>query len=103
MSRVKHCHRALQVRSKLLGLDLLDLLVLVVIGYPVGMLVGVLAGLAVAVVLGVCLRLIKWGRLPDFTLDLVIYALVAPECTPVTGQDAAPPYPVRTRSAAWQR
>jgi hypothetical protein len=86
----KHCHRALQVRTRLLGLELLDLLVLVVVCYPVGLFLHVFLALAMAVVLGTCLRLLKWGRLPDYTLDLVVYLLVAPEHTAAIGADHAP-------------
>lgn len=77
----------------MLGLDLLDLLVLVVACYPVGLFVHVVVGLGAAVALGVCLRLLKWGRLPDYTLDLVVYLFVAPEHTAVIGADNAPLHP----------
>jgi len=90
---VKPCHQALRQRSRFFGLEPLDVLMLapgfylcsVVLGRPMLAVVTTLVGALV-------LRLIKWGRLPGYTLSLALYLLL-PEHHAALGYDRAPRFP----------
>lgn len=97
----KHCHRALRVRSRLFGLEIIDLLAVFAIAYPLAVGMGAFYGGVLAVVLAIALRLIKWGKLPEYLQDLVLFGVLV-EHHPVLGAaDKAPPYPrERARNAS---
>ena len=95
----KPCHAGLKPRSRFFGLEPIDILTLapgfhlcsVVLGRPV-------VAVGVTVACGVALRLLKWGRLPGYSMALLMYLLL-PAHAGVFGEDrGAPGFPRSGRS-----
>jgi hypothetical protein len=93
MLEPKACHQGLEPKSNFFGLEALDVLLLVPPLYVCAVLLHqILLGIGVALVLAMALRVMKWGRLPGYSLALFLY-LVLPEHNAALGYDRAPPYP----------
>ena len=89
----KHCHQGLRPRSNFFGLEPLDLLVL----FP-GIYICIVflhrpfIGLILTGITALAIRVLKWGRLPGYTLSLATYLFVR-DHNPVLGHDNGPHYP----------
>ncbi len=89
----KHCHQGLRPRTSFLGLEPLDVLLL----FP-GLYVCVVflhrlgVGALVTVVTALAIKVLKWGRLPGYSLALATYLLLA-EHHAVLGDDPVPEFP----------
>ena len=93
MLQPKPCHQGLKPTSKMFGLEPLDAMLLFPCFYVCGVLAGhFLLGLGVTLVMAVIIRVIKWGRLPGYSMDLILYLVVRP-ASPALGYDHAPSYP----------
>ena len=88
----KLCHRGLRPRSRLLGLEPIDLLLLFPGLYVcVVLLEEMLWGLVLTAVVGTALRLMKLQRLGGFSRDLLLYWLFPSSCD-VLGTEQGPLY-----------
>ncbi len=99
MLQAKHCHRGLQPKTRLFGLELLDALLL----FPalfvcVVLLKQLVLGCVLVVVLGATIRAVKWGRLPSYSQALLVFVLTD-EHNAALGYDRAPLYPQQARRA----
>ena len=98
MLRAKPCHAGLHPKSKVFGLEPLDILLLFPALFVCVVLLGQLVlGLVVTVLLGVAIRVVKWDRLPGYSLTVLRY-LVFNQHHCALGYDRAPPYPGGDRS-----
>ena len=89
----KHCHGGLKAKASFFGLEPLDMLLL----FPAMFICVVVArqpmfGVIITFALAGVIRILKWGRLPGYTLDLVAYAIFWRHMA-VLGRDRMPPYP----------
>lgn len=93
MLQVKPCHTGLRPRVRFFGLEPVDTLFL----FP-GLYVCVvflkqpILGAVLTVLLAVILRLLKWGKLPGYTLALFKHVFVSSNHAAL-GDDRVPPYP----------
>lgn len=93
MLRAKSCHAGLQPRSRIFGLEPLDILLLFPALFVCAVLLGQLVlGLVVTVLLGVAIRVVKWDRLPGYSLTVLRYLAIS-QHNSALGTDHAPPYP----------
>ena len=92
MLHPKPCHVGLRPRSRFLGLEPIDLLLLFP-GFYVFSVVfkHLLLAMVISVLTGVALRALKWGRLPGYSLTLIQY-LISSKRYETLGHDSAPTY-----------
>lgn len=88
---MRACHRSLRARSHFLGFELLDLLILLIVAYPVGIICNVFFGVIVAVSLAAVMRIIRLGKMPGH-LGALISSAIIPQQSPALGRDRAPLY-----------
>jgi hypothetical protein len=94
--QAKYCHQGLAPKSRIFGLEPLDLLVIIMAFYVSAVLMHQIAlGLLVVAALTAILRFIKWGRLPGYSTALVLF-LILPMHNLALGKDGAPSYPRRS-------
>ena len=89
----KACHPGLRARTRFLGLEPVDALML----FPglfvcVVLLKQLVLGVVITLLTALVIRLLKWGRLPGYTVDLAVYLLL-PRHLASLGRDTAPLYP----------
>ena len=77
MLRPKPCHVGLRPRARIFGLEPLDVLLLFPALFVCAVLLGqLLLGLVVTVLLGVAIRVVKWDRLPGYSLTVLRYLVI---------------------------
>ena len=90
MLQPKACHQGLRPRTRLWGLEPVDCLLLFPALYVcVVFLKQPLLGALVTIMSALVLRIVKWGRLPGYTLSLGL-CLVLSEHHAALGRDDAP-------------
>jgi len=95
MLHPKVCHQGLKPSTKFFGLELLDALLLFPVLYVCGVLLHqFFLGLVATLVMAAIIRIIKWGRLPGYTLDLALYLVVSPTQSALGYDPHAPQYPL---------